>query len=382
MYVGSSLACPRLWYILPHYIAIAWTFYSNRVVWRDAEKQLNQFDQFLTNIEGIDVHFIHAKPKLKPGQKAKPIIIIHGWPGSVYEFHKIIPMLTDPTSHGGSSDDVFEVICPSIPGFGFSEAPHRKGFSVDNVARVMNKLMQRLGFKSYYAQGGDMGTAITVNMAIMFPDNVKGLHNNDLAQVSGKSFLYPMLANLWPSFFLPKEEERNALLGIGERIKFIITEMGYMYDFGTKPDSLAMALNDSPMGLASVILEKFSIWTNRNWRNFKDGGLTQAYSMDDLLTNVMIYWVNGNIASSVRLFKEEFGENAKGYHFEYSSRVPFGYACFPYEFMATSDWLMKIFHPRILHFTYFNDGGHFPAFQVPSLLAQDIREFVRKVEAL
>eukprot|EP00057_Strongylocentrotus_purpuratus_P033828 XP_792956.4 PREDICTED: LOW QUALITY PROTEIN: epoxide hydrolase 1 [Strongylocentrotus purpuratus] len=274
--------------------------------WRDAEKRLNQFDQFLTNIEGIDVHFLHVKPKLKPGQKAKPLIIVHGWPGSVYEFYKILPMLTDPTSHGGSSDDFFEVICPSIPGFGFSEAPHKQGFTAAAAARILNKLMLRLGFKQYYAQAGDVGTAITVNMAIMYPDNVKGLHNNDLAQVSVKSFVYPMVASFWPSFFLPNEEERNALLPLGERISFTIAELGYMYVFGTKPDSLAMALNDSPMGLASLILEKYSSWTNRNWKKLEDGGLTQAYSMDDLLTNVMIYWVNGNVASSVRLFKEEF----------------------------------------------------------------------------
>lgn len=357
-------------------------YWLEKYSWRDAEKRLNQFDQFLTNIEGIDVHFLHVKPKLKPGQKAKPLMVVHGWPGSIYEFHKILPMLTDPTSHGGSSDDVFEVICPSIPGYGFSEAPHKQGFAAYAAARIFNKLMLRLGFKEYYTQGGDWGSIITLNMAIMYPSNVKGYHANMAAQSSLKSFLYPFLGQYLPSIFLPDPRDQEQLLPFKDLIVGLLLETGYMHIQSTKPQTAGQGVNDSPIGLAAYILEKFSTWTKPEWRSLPDGGLTKAYTLDDLLTNVMIYWVNGNIASSMRLYKEEIGGNSRDYHTTHANLVPTGFASFPEELFFNIETVLRHFNPNLVSFSYMPRGGHFAAFQEPQLLVDDIRQFIRKVEAL
>ncbi|XP_041472191.1 epoxide hydrolase 1-like [Lytechinus variegatus] len=357
-------------------------YWLERYSWRDAEKRLNQFDQFLTNIEGIDVHFVHVKPKLKPGQKAKPIIIVHGWPGSIYEFYKMIPMLTDPLSHGGSAEDIFEVICPSIPGYGFSEAPHKQGFAAYAAAGIFNKLMLRLGFDKYYVQGGDWGSIITLNMAIMYPSNVKGYHANMGAQSNLKSFLYPILGQYLPSIFLPDKRDQERLLPVTDRMLDLLQESGYMHIQATKPQTAGQGVNDSPIGLAAYILEKFSTWTIPQWRDLPDGGLTKSFTLDDLLTNVMIYWVNGNIASSMRLYKEELGGNSRKYHEIYANLVPMGYASFPNELFYNIRAVTKHYNPNLMSFNYMPRGGHFAAFEEPQLLAEDIRQFVRKVEAL
>ncbi|XP_071478180.1 epoxide hydrolase 1-like [Diadema antillarum] len=366
----------------PAYMKQVRQHWLKKYSWGDAEKKLNKFDHFLTNIEGIDVHFIHSKPKLAPGQKAKPMMMIHGWPGSFYEFNKMIPMMSDPLNHGGSADDIFEVICPSIPGFGFSEPPHKKGFTSVDAARMFDKLMMRLGFKEYYLQGGDWGAVVAINMAVMFPSHVKGLHSNDVLQVSGMALVYPFVANLWPSFFLPDEREQKSLLPPGERLLFFLEEAGFLYQHATKPDSSAAALQDSPLGMASHLLEKFSGWTNRNWRDLPDGGLTKDWTLDELLTNVMIYWVNNSIGYTLRMFKEDISQFNTNYINTHSTRVPYGQTVTPQDFFGSAAWLMKPFHRGLIHFTYLPKGGHFPAFQVPDLLAKDVREFVRKVEAL
>ncbi|XP_072172243.1 epoxide hydrolase 1-like [Diadema setosum] len=357
-------------------------YWLEKYSWRDAEKTLNHYDQFLTNIEGIDVHFLHVKPKLKPGQKAKPLIIVHGWPGSVYEFYKMLPMLTDPLSHGGTADDIFEVVCPSIPGYGFSEAPHKQGFSASEAGRLFHKLMGRLGFKKYYVQGGDWGSLITRNMAIMFPDHVKGVHNNMATLSNFKGLLYPIVAGFWPSLLMPKKEDQDRFLPFSSLFFFALQESGYTHIQATKPDTAGQGVNDSPVGLAAYIMEKFSTWTNKEWRDLPDGGLTKVWTLDELLTNVMIYWVNGNIASSMRLYKEELGGSSKKYEYSYANMVPYAYADFPHDLTHAAEWALKEANPNLVSYTIMPRGGHFAAFEEPRLLADDIRQFVRKVEAL
>ncbi|XP_071478170.1 epoxide hydrolase 1-like [Diadema antillarum] len=357
-------------------------YWLEKYSWRDAERTLNQYDQFLTNIEGIDVHFLHVKPKLKPGQKAKPLIIVHGWPGSVYEFYKILPMLTDPLSHGGTADDIFEVICPSIPGYGFSEAPHKQGFTVSQAARVFHKLMTRLGFEKYYVQGGDWGAAITYNMALIFPGNVKGIHTNMAVTMSMKSVVYPFIAGYFPSLLMPNKEEQDRFLPASQMWLFLLQETGYMHIQATKPDTVGQGVNDSPVGLAAYIMEKFSTWTDPAWRDLPDGGLTKVWTLDELLTNVMIYWVNGNIASSMRLYKEEIGGNSKQYELTHANMVPFGHAVFPHDLGMAPEWSLREYNPNLISYTLMPRGGHFAAFEEPRMLADDVRQFVRKVEAL
>ncbi|XP_059501085.1 epoxide hydrolase 1-like isoform X3 [Stegostoma tigrinum] len=272
--------------------------------WKKQLEILNQFPHFRTRIEGIDIHFVHVKPRYLPsGQTAIPLMMIHGWPGSFYEFYKIIPQLTDPVSHSLSQQETFEIICPSIPGYGFSEAPHKKGFNSIAAARVFCKLMRRLGFDRFYVQGGDWGSLIATNMAQMKPQNVKGIHLN----------------------FFP-----NSRMGL--KI------------------------------LPSLLLGR-------------------KFSLDELLTNVMIYWVSGSITSSMRLYKENLGADFQNrVDDKVGVYVPVGMAAFPNELIYIPLAWARQKYKKIMTFSYMSCGGHFAAFEEPDLLAEDLRNFVQTVE--
>ncbi|NWI13392.1 HYEP hydrolase, partial [Crypturellus soui] len=359
-------------------------YWRNQFDWRKQVEILNKYPHFQTTIEGIDIHFIHVKPPhIPPGQTVYPLLMVHGWPGSFYEFYKIIPLLTEPAQHGLGEDVVFEVICPSIPGYGFSEAPHQKGFDTIAAARIFHKLMKRLGFKEYYLQGGDWGSQITTNMAQMLPQSVKGLHLNVI-------FITPRslgrLLSVMIGAYVPwlvgftREDVRRMYPFVEKNFNFILRESGYFHIQATKPDTAGCGLNDSPVGLAAYILEKFSTWTNSSSVQKDDGGLESKYSLDDLLTNVMIYWVTSSIVSSVRFYKENF------VHLNilerYGIHVPTAIAAFPEEVTHIPRTWAKESIKNIVSYTYMPRGGHFAAFEEPRLLAQDIRQFVRKVEQL
>ncbi|XP_035680094.1 epoxide hydrolase 1-like [Branchiostoma floridae] len=359
------------------------TYWRDKYDWRKQEAYLNTFPHYKTNIEGIDLHFIHVKPKLKQGQTAKPLMIVHGWPGSVFEFYKIILMLVDPTSHGGSEDDVFEVIAPSIPGYGFSEMPHKKGFDQIAVAQMFLKLMERLGFERFYVQGGDWGALITRIMALLKPSVITGLHNNMIISDAGNpvSLVRTMVGSVFPSVVGVKPEEYDRVYPYGKKIMQLLQETGYMHIQATKPDTIGFALNDSPVGLAAYILEKFSTWTNPANKDLADGGLEKYYTKDELLTSVMIYWTTGTITSSMRFYKEAFAGKAletRGMQVT----VPTGMAAFPHELGHIPEAWCAPFYTNLVHYTLMSDGGHFAAFEKPDLLAADIRTFVKKVESL
>ncbi|KAI8505997.1 epoxide hydrolase [Branchiostoma belcheri] len=358
-------------------------YWSDKYDWRKQEAYLNTFPHYKTNIEGIDVHFIHVKPKLKPGQTAKPLLLVHGWPGSVYEFYKMIPMLVDPTSHGGRDEDVFEVIAPSIPGYGFSEMPHKKGFDQMAAAQMFHKLMERLGFEKFYVQGGDWGALITRIMSLLKPSVVKGLHNNmQLVNAGDPRLIFRiMVGSVFPSLVGVKPEEHDRVYPYGSKVLMgLLRETGYMHIQATKPDTVGFALNDSPVGLAAYILEKFSTWTNPANKELANGGLEKYYTKDELLTSVMIYWLTGTITSSMRFYKETF----EGKAMETTSlqvTVPTGMAAFPHELGHNPEAWCRLFYTDLVHYTLMPDGGHFAAFEKPALLAEDIRAFVRKVES-
>ncbi|XP_035659498.1 epoxide hydrolase 1-like [Branchiostoma floridae] len=359
------------------------TYWRDEYDWRKQEAYLNTLPHYKTNIEGIDLHFIHAKPKLKPGQTAKPILIVHGWPGSVFEFYKMISMLVDPTSHGGSEDDVFEVIAPSIPGYGFSEAPHKKGFDPIAAAQMFHKLMERLGFQKFYVQGGDWGAIITRIMTLQKPSVITGLHSNMVVVNTGdpRWILRTMVGSVFPSLVGIKPEEYDRVYPSGEKFLLLLQETGYMHLQATKPDTVGFALNDSPVGLAAYILEKFSTWTNPANRDLADGGLEKYYTKDELLTSVMIYWTTGTITSSARLYKELFSGKAMETNAMLVT-VPTGNAAFPHELGHNPEAWCSLFYTNLVHYTLMPDGGHFPAFEKPALVAADIRAFAKKVESL
>ncbi|XP_020316276.2 epoxide hydrolase 1 [Oncorhynchus kisutch] len=352
--------------------------------WKKQIAILNKYPQFKTNIEGLDVHFIHVRPPHREGQRVLPLMLVHGWPGSVYEFYRILPLLTN------SLDSLaFEVICPSIPGYGFSEAPHKQGFDTLAAARVFHKLMERLGFSDYYLQGGDWGSIITTNMAQMKPECVKGLHLNMLTnKMRGFGVLFSILIGRYLPWLVgfTREDVRRLFGSVGfmERNFYeIIRETGYLHIQGTKPDSAGYGVNDSPVGLAAYILEKFSTWTDFNNRDLEDGGLERKFTLDDLLTNIMIYWTTGSIVSSMRFYKENLKTNIDNRLDNNTGvYVPTGLAAFPNELMHVPQLWARAKFRNIYSYSYMPRGGHFAAFEEPQLLADDLLQFVKKVEKL
>ncbi|NP_001121449.1 epoxide hydrolase 1 precursor [Xenopus tropicalis] len=360
-------------------------YWRNTFNWRKQLDILNKFPHFKTKIEGLDIHFIHVKPPHLPGGRtAIPIIMVHGWPGSFYEFYKIIPFLTDPGSHGLDTQYIFEVICPSIPGYSFSEASHKQGCESVAVARIFYKLMRRLGFREFYAQGGDWGSLICTNLAQIAPNQVKGLHINMAAAFPTKlpQILSVVLGQRFPGLFgLHDEDVRRIFPFFKKVVSHVIKESGYMHLQATKPDTAGCGLNNSPVGLAAYILEKFSTWTDPDFRDHEDGGLERKFSLDDLLTNIMIYWLSGSIVSSMRFYKEVVGKGfGTAKHDRVQVTVPTGVASFPNELVHCPPFWAKQKYVNIISFNYMPRGGHFAAFEEPELLAKDVQQFVGKVE--
>ncbi|XP_074541865.1 epoxide hydrolase 1 [Halichoeres trimaculatus] len=357
------------------------SYWRNDFDWRKQVDKINQYPHFKTNIEGLDIHYLHVKPKKVPeGKTVLPLIMVHGWPGSFYEFYGLIPLLTGPAD---PNDLVFEVVCPSIPGYGYSEASHKKGLDSVCVAHIFHKLMKRLGFQQFYAHGGDWGWLITTNMAQLEPKLVKGLHVN-FAPPSKPGLLMAlslMLGRHFPKLFGFTDLDVQRIFPCMEKLVVeSVKESGYMHIQATKPDTVGRGLNDSPVGLAAYILEKFSTWTSHDFRKLEDGGLTRKFTLDDLLTNVMIYWTSGCIISSMRFYKENFSQGLDQPHGKIPVYVPTGFACFPNELMHTPKLWVKQKYWKLVTYTYMTRGGHFAAMEEPQLMAEDIQNFIKKVE--
>jgi pimeloyl-ACP methyl ester carboxylesterase len=328
-------------------------YWRDRFDWRAAERRLNAMDQFTTSIDGLTVHFVHRRAK-QPN--AFPLLITHGWPGSIAEFTKIIGPLTDPVAHGGQSADAFHVVMPSIPGFGFSDKPREPGWDPARIAALEAKLMARLGYTRYGAQGGDWGSIISTRVALADPDHVAGLHLN-------------MCVGGAPAGGDPNEglsaAERERLKA---RQAFQAEETGYQQIQGTKPQTIGIALNDSPVGLAAWIVEKFRTWCDC------DGNPETVFTKDELLTNITLYWVTETAASSARIYYESRHPLQPAL----PGRVETPTACadFPKEIIwSPRRWLEPRFN--ITRWTELPRGGHFAAMEQPELLVEDIRAFFR-----
>jgi pimeloyl-ACP methyl ester carboxylesterase len=333
-------------------------YWRDRFDWRQQERRLNQFEQFTTNIDGLNIHFIHRRSKER---NALPLLITHGWPGSFVEFAKIIGPLTDPVRYGGRAEDAFDVIAPSVPGYGFSDRPKRSGYNAKAMAELFVKLMARLGYTRYGLQGGDIGAGISTEVALLDARHVAAMHLN--------------LCNAPPpggdsNAGVPPEE----LAKLRERQEFFSDEeRGYSHIQGTKPQTLGYALNDSPVGLAAWIIEKFRTWCDCG------GNIESRFSKDELLTNITLYWVTQTPTSAARFYYE-------GRHTAGPSRanlrveVPTGCAVFPKEVLySPRKWLETRYNLR--QFTVMPQGGHFAALEQPELLVNDVRALFRDLRA-
>ncbi len=320
--------------------------------WRAQEALLNRFDHFRSTIDGQSVHFIHAR---SPHDGALPLVITHGWPGSVVEFLDVIPMLTEPEAHGGSPEDAFHVIAPSLPGYGFSEPPRTRGWDVVRIARAFIELMARLGYQRYVAQGGDWGAQVTTRIGVLDPEHCAAVHVNMAIATAPKE---PVA--------LTDEEQAD----LAAMQAFMGEEAGYANEQGTKPQTLGAALNDSPTGLLAWIVEKFRTWSDC------DGDPANAFTHDQLITNVMLYWVTQTAASSARLYWEtRHGGTWSGASYV---GVPTGVARYPKEPLRwPRPWIERQYN--VAHWAVMPRGGHFAAMEQPALFAEDLRAFFRTV---
>lgn len=332
-------------------------YWMNEFDWRAQETRINAFDQFTTVIDDVDTHFIHQR---SANPDAIPLMIVHGWPGSISEFLDIIPPLVDPAAHGGDSEDSFHVIAPSLPGFGFSGIPAARGYNPERIAHMLAELMERLGYESYAIAGGDWGAIINRHLANHYPERLIGLHSN-------------MILAGPPA----DEEQRNRadpeeLALTSARAAYMQNETGYQAIQGTKPQTLGYGLADSPAGVAAWIVEKFHGWSDLP--QGPDGNLDDNFSRDDLLTNISIYWFTGTITSSTRIYYENRNTPAEK-PIEYID-VPTGAAIFPAEiYLAPRAWAEAAYDLR--HWTLMPRGGHFAALEQPELYLNDLREFFR-----
>jgi pimeloyl-ACP methyl ester carboxylesterase len=328
-------------------------YWRDRYDWRAAERRLNQFDQFTTNIDGLDIHFIHQRSK---NPNAMPIAITHGWPGSIVEFTKIIGPLTDPAAHGGNASDSFHVVAISLPGFGFSGKPTERGYSPERIAGIIAKLMARLGYSRYGLQGGDWGSAISRFVALNDGSHVAGLHLNFCLAGPPAGVKDPNEG------VTPAELERMRT----RQTVFDTEERGYFLEQSTKPQTVGYGLDDSPAGLAAWVVEKFHGWSDSG------GNVEQAFTKDELLTNITLYWVTQSATSSARIYYE----NRRATSPQRRVEVPTACAVFPKEInIAPRRWVEAQYN--VTRWTEMPRGGHFAALEEPNLLVDDVRAFFR-----
>jgi pimeloyl-ACP methyl ester carboxylesterase len=330
--------------------------------WRAGEARLNAVPQFKTGIDGEDVHFIHVKSR---HGNALPLIVTHGWPGSVIELLGVVGPLTDPTAHGGSAEDAFDLVLPSVPGYGFSAVPTEAGWNVGRVAGAWAELMRRLGYTRYVAQGGDVGAAVTDAMGRQAPDGLLGIHMN---------LLLAGLGGGYPSDH-PSAEERAALDAIAT---FRTSGNGYLIEQNTRPQTIGYALLDSPVALAAWMLDHDTDAYYKISRAFVDGHPSGGLTRDHVLDNITMYWLTSTGASAARSYWENTqAARAAAGKPRPDVKLPVGFTTFPGEiFRAPRSWVEKSY-PNVSYFNEVGKGGHFAAWEEPELFATEIRAAFR-----
>ncbi|GCE21297.1 epoxide hydrolase family protein [Dictyobacter kobayashii] len=329
--------------------------------WRKVEARLNALPQFLTKIDGLDIHFLHIR---SPHPGALPLIITHGWPGSILELLKVIGPLTDPPAYGGRAEDAFDLVIPSMPGYGFSGKPQGTGWNPDRMARAWHELMQRLGYTRYVSQGGDWGSVVSDVLARQAPPGLLGIHVNMPATVPPEIAKVLKCGDPAPSGLSAKEkaafEQLNALYTRGS---------GYADIMVTRPQTLGYSLADSPVGLAAWFYDKFADWT------YSGGEPERSLTKDEMLDDITLYWLTNTGTSSARLYWENNANNFNAVNIS----IPAAVTVFPGEiYRAPRSWAERAYH-NLIYFNEVNKGGHFAAWEEPELFATEIRAAFRSL---
>lgn len=324
-------------------------YWAHGYDWRAREARLNRFDQFQSEVDGVSIHFFHVRSR---HDDALPLVMTHGWPGSIAEFHKVIEPLTDPTAHGGQAADAFHLVCPALPGYGFSGKPAEAGWNVERIARAWGVLMRRLGYARYVAQGGDWGSMVTTAIGLQDREGCAGIHLTMPIVAPDPA----TMADLTPA-------EKVALAGMK---RYRAEGSGYARQQGTRPQTLGYGLADSPAGQAAWIVEKYQQWMDC------DGHPETVLTRDELLDQVMLYWLPNAATSSARLYWESFAQPNRE-----PVNVPTGISLFPKEiFRCSRRWAERRFR-NIVHWREFDRGGHFAALERPDTLVDEIRTCFR-----
>jgi pimeloyl-ACP methyl ester carboxylesterase len=339
----------------PGYLAELVEYWRDSFDWAAAERRLNEMPQFQAEVDDCTLHFVHQKGT---GPSPFPLLFTHGWPGSFWEVHKILGPLTDPGAHGGDPADAFDVIAPSLPGYGFSPHPGRPGLGPSAIAGLLDRLVTDvLGYPRYGAQGGDWGAIVTACLGRDHTGKLAGIHVNMIAS-------QPVLGEDSAPLSEAEQESR------AKRTSWQAAEGGYGHIQGTKPSTLAAGLSDSPAGLAAWIVEKFRTWSDCG------GDVESVFSKDELLTNITLYWLTNTIGTSARLYYEAQRDKASPFAQPSYITTPTAFARFPREISTPPrEWVER--GHNLVHYTEFAEGGHFPALEQPEALVEDIRSFFR-----
>jgi pimeloyl-ACP methyl ester carboxylesterase len=336
--------------------------------WRKVEAKLNALPQFITEIEGLNIHFVHVRSK---HENALPMIVTHGWPGSIIEQLKIIDPLTNPTAHGASASDAFHLVIPSLPGYAFSGKPMAPGWNPPRIARAWATLMQRLGYTRYVAQGGDWGNAVTENMALQQPPGLLGIHTNMAATVPANISQALARGEAPPADLTP--DERNAW----NQLDFFNKEgLGYAIEMNNRPQTL-YGIVDSPVGLAAWMIDHDARSEEMIARVFD--GKTEGLTRDDILDNVTLYWVTNTAISSARLYWDNAHNPTGGFFDPRGIKIPVAVSVFPDEiYAAPRSWAERAY-PKLIHYNKLDKGGHFAAWEQPELFCAEMRTAFRSL---
>ncbi|XP_048005682.1 juvenile hormone epoxide hydrolase-like isoform X2 [Leguminivora glycinivorella] len=346
------------------------SYWAEKYNFKGREKFFNKFPHYKTNIQGLDIHFIRVQPEVPAGVEIVPVLFLHTWPGSVREYYEALPLLT---TFSENRDFAIEAIVPSWPGCGFSDAPARSGLGTAEMAVVLRNLMHRLGFKKFYLQGGDI---IGISLATLFPQEVLGFHSNVGASASISAILLNLIGAWLPSFVV-EPHLAHRMYPLSSTFGFLLEESGYVHLQATKPDTLGLAISDSPIGLLAYILEKFSTWTKSEYKHLPDGGLDKHWSRDQLLDNLMCYWATNSFTTSVRMYAEIFSLRQIGLQMdEIPTPVPTWIIQAKNELIFQPWRILRIKFPNLIHTNAIEDGGHFLAFQLPKVFSEDVLKAV------
>ncbi|MET7790509.1 epoxide hydrolase family protein [Streptomyces sp900116325] len=341
-------------------------YWAKEYDWRKVEAKLNSYPQFITEIDGLDIHFIHVRSK---HENALPVIVTHGWPGSIIEQLKIIEPLTNPTAHGGDASDAFHVVIPSMPGYGFSGKPSTKGWDPEHIAGAWGELMKRLGYTKYVAQGGDWGAIVTDLMGVQEPEGLVGIHTN-MPKVIPPAIEQAIITGdpLPSDIVLANDEEKAAV----EQLDFVYRHVYYAHMMGSRPQSLT-GLADSPVGLAAFMLDHDKASLALITRSFN--GVSEGLSRDDVLDNITLFWLTNTAISAARLY----AENKTPFFGSMGVKLPVAVSVFLDElYQAPRSWAEQAY-PNLIHYNRLPKGGHFAAWEQPELFVNEVRTGFRSL---